>query len=142
MSTKLVSAETKQRLIRYADAVRRYETERRVITDSSGGTMEIPPSTRTLDEYLAARANLVNCREPEIAGLVSQMQIERIDEAMVDKAKTQLDVIAADHNAQIANNELIHLGHKFRAEHKTKIQPHRRRRDGRRSRSTTRRTRS
>src|SRR5205085_761817 len=110
-----------------------HETERHRIYDRDDGFLETSPSTRTLDEYLAARTDLVRCREPEIAELVHQIQIERVDEVMVDETKTELDVIAADQNSQTANNELVALGHKYRAEQETKIQP-RRRKDVTRSR--------
>jgi len=136
-----ISAETTRRLIRYANATKQHETERRVIRDRDGGMLERSPSLPTLKEYFDARDDLVNCPEPDIKTLVHQIQIERIDEVMVDETKTELEVIAADHNVMLADNELVYLGHKFRVEHEATIQPHCRRRDGRRSRTAARRRR-
>jgi hypothetical protein len=96
-----VSETTKQRLIRYATAVQQYETRL---------------SGATIDEHSAAKNDLKNCPESEIQALVHQIWIERIDEAMPDESKTPLDVIQADHDAVLAKNELVALGHKFKAE--------------------------
>jgi len=141
MQVSDISVDSKRRLIRYAKATRQCETERRVIRDRDGGMLERSPSLPTLKEYFDARDGLVNCPEPDIKTLVHQIQIERIDEVMVDETKTELDVIAADHHVMLADNELIHLGHKFRVEQEARVQPHCRRRDGRRSRTAARRRR-
>ena len=122
-----MSPETIKRLSRYAEATRRYEIERY--------------NTTAFDEWLESRKDLSKCSEPQIQEWVHQIQLARVDEAMVDETKTAVDVIAADHAALLANNELLYLGHKFRAEREAQIQPHRRRRDGRRNRSRTNRRR-
>jgi hypothetical protein len=132
---QIISNETKERLIRYANAVERYESERRRIWYRDGSHLEIPPGLRTITERSEARADLLNCPEPDIKALVHTIQLERIDEAMTDETKTEPDVITADHDAMLANNELIYLGQKFRIQ-ETQIQPHRRRKDVRRNRRT------
>jgi hypothetical protein len=133
---QMISPRTKQRLIRYATAQQHYEFEKVRLYDSDGGYREIAPKTKTIDEYLSARADLMNCSE--VRALVHRIQIERIDTAM---KQSELAARKADDDALIANNELVALGHKYKAEQETKIQPHRRRRDVRRKRSRTNRRR-
>lgn len=135
----VVSAESKQRLIRFANAVREYELTSRKIF-SRDGYIDLGPSAASITERAAAKADLVNCPEPEIKAWVHQIQIERIDETMADESKTELDVVRAGHDALIAENELVYLGQKFKAEQARESKPQRRRRDGRRrNRRTDRR---
>ncbi len=139
----VVSAESKQRLIRYANAVREYELTHRKIYYRDGYT-DLGPTAASVTEHTAAKVDLVNCEEPEIQTLVRQIQIERIDEAMADESKTELDVVRASHDVLVAQNELIYLGHKFKAE-QAAVEPKitaRRRRDGRPRSRTNRRRRS
>jgi len=136
-----ISAESRQRLVRFADAVREYEFTHRKIYYRDGSYLDLGPGTASITERAAAKADLVNCPEPEIQLLARQIQIERIDEAMADESKTELDVVRASHDALIAQNELVYLGHKYKQEQETQIKPHCRRRDGRRSRSRTNRCR-
>jgi hypothetical protein len=138
----VISQESKQRLIRYANAVREYELTHRKIYYRDGYA-DLGPSAASVTERAAAKADLVNCPEPEIKDLVYQTQIERVDEAMSDESKTELDVVRASQDALVAQNELIYLGHKFKAE-QAAVEPKitgRRRRDGRPSRSRTNRRR-
>lgn len=132
---------TKKRLIRYAIAKKQYETESRTIYYRDGSHLSIAPSPVTLNEYFGSQSDLLNCSEPEIQALVQQIQLERIDEAMSDETKTQVDVMATSQNAMLADNELIHLGHKFRAEQEKQIKPHCRRKGNvrRRNRRASRR---
>jgi hypothetical protein len=136
---QILSDDTKKRLIRYATAKKQYEIESRAIYYRDGSHLSIAPSLPTLKEYFGSQSDLVNCAEPDIQQLVYQIQIERIDEAMSDETKTEVDVMAASHNAMLADNELVHLGHKYRAEQEAQIKPHCRRRDVARSRNRTRR---
>lgn len=138
---QIISEDAKKRLIRYATAKKQYEIESRAIYYRDGSHASIAPSLLTLNEYFGSQSDLLNCPEPEIQTLVHQIQIERIDEAMSDETKTYVDVMAASHNAMLADNELVHLGHKFRAEQETQIKPHCRRKDARRSSRTDRRQR-
>lgn len=134
-----VSAESKQRLIRFANAVREYEQTSRKIFSRDGYT-DLGPSGASITERAAAKADLVNCPEPEIKAWVHEIQIERIDEAMADESKTELDVVRASHDVLIAENELVYLGHKFKAEQARESKPQRRRREhGRNSRPHCRR---
>ena len=105
-----LSAGTRDRLARYTRAIKRYEIERRKAYFRDGGYLEIPPSGPTIDEHSAAKQDLLNCPEQAIRDLVFQIQVERIDQAMADESKTEVDVMAASHNAMLANNELVGLG--------------------------------
>jgi len=139
----VVSQESKQRVVRYANAVREYELTHRKIYYRDG-YLDPGPSHASVTERAAAKADLVNCPEPEIKDLVYQTQIERVDEAMSDESKTELDVVRVSHDALVAQNELIYLGHKFKAE-QAALEPKitaRRRRDGRPRSRTNRRRRS
>jgi len=139
----VVSQESKQRVVRYANAVREYELTHRKIYYRDG-YLDLGPSHASVTERAAAKADLVNCPEPEIKDLVYQTQIERVDEAMSDESKTELDVVRVSHDALVAQNELIYLGHKFKAE-QAALEPKitaRRRRDGRPRSRTNRRRRS
>ena len=138
---QIISDDTKKRLIRYATAKKQYEIESRAIYYRDGSHMSIAPSLPTLKEYFGSQSDLLKCPEPEIQQLVYRTQVERIDEAMSDETKTYVDVMAASQAALISDNELVYLGHKYRAEQEAQIKPHCRRRDGRRSRTAARRRR-
>jgi len=138
---QIISDDTKKRLIRYATAKKQYEIESRAIYYRDGSHVSIAPSLPTLREYFGSQSDLLNCPEPEIQQLVHQIQLERIDEAMSDETKRYVDVMTASHNGMLADNELVHLGHKFRAEQETQIKPHSRRRDVGRTNRTRRRKR-
>jgi hypothetical protein len=105
-----LSVETRDSLARYTRAINQYEFEQRRIYSRDGGHLEIPPSGRTIDEWSESRADLKKCPEPAIKELVYRIQIERVDEAMADETKTEVDVLAAAHNAKLAENELVSLG--------------------------------
>jgi hypothetical protein len=105
-----LSAGTRDRLARYTRAIKQYEIESRKVYLRDGGYLEVPPSGPAIDEHFAAKQDLRNCPEQAIRDLVFQVQIERIDEAMADESKTELDVLAASHSAMLANNELVYLG--------------------------------
>lgn len=131
-----ISAESKSRLMRYADAVHRVEMSSRKIHFRDGSYLDMGPSLAAHTEYAIAKTELDNCPEPEIKTLVYQIQIERVDEAM---KKSELDQRIADDNSMLAKNELVALGHKFKSE-ELKIQPRisRRREHGRRNRTCRR----
>ena len=118
----VVSEESKRRLIRFANAVREYEVTHWKIFFRDGYT-DLGPSAAAITERAAAKADLANCPELEVKELVHQIQIERIDEAMADESKTELDVVRASNDALIAENELVYLGHKLEAEQASEPKP-------------------
>jgi hypothetical protein len=126
----MISPESQQRLIRYASAVLEVERTSRKIYFRDGGCLDMGCSLPTHAEYRQAKMELAHCPEPEIRALVHQMQIERVDEAM---EKSELEARNADDLAMLAKNELVALGWKFKQEQavETKIQPCRRRKNGR-----------
>jgi hypothetical protein len=109
-----LSAKTKQRLIRYANATVLYESERRRVYFSDGH-LEIPPSTPTLKEWSDARDDLKKCTEPKIKKLVHATQIDRLDDA---RSQTQVMKVADAY--RLAENDLIGLGHKLKGAGKSK----------------------
>jgi hypothetical protein len=137
-----ISDESKQRLIRFANAVREYEFTHRKIHYSDGSYLDLGPSGPSITERAAAKADLLNCPEPEIQAFVYQIDIKRLDEAMADESKTALDVVRAAHDAQLSENELVYLGHKFKTEQarESKRRSCRRREHGRRNSRTARRS--
>src|ERR1700741_4375574 len=98
---KKLSGDTRKKLVRYAQAVKQYELERRKIYFRDGGYLEIPPSGKCIDEWSQARADLKNCRETEIKNLVHRIQIERVNEAMT---QSELAARRAADNAKISEN--------------------------------------
>ena len=126
-----ISAESKHRLVRYANAVHLVEMSSRKIYFRDGAYLDMGPSLTAHTEYSIAKTALDECQEPEIKALVYQTQIERIDEAM---ERSELDQRKADDDAMLAKNELVHLGHKFKTQ-EVQIQPRiSRRKNGRRNR--------
>jgi hypothetical protein len=132
-----ISPESKDRLVRYANAVHLVEMSSRKIYFRDG-YLDMGPSLAAHTEYAIAKTELDYCPEPEIKALVYQTQIERVDEAM---EKSDLERIKADDNGMLAKNALVGLGHEFKAEEPQQIQPRisRRKRNGRRNRRTCRR---
>jgi hypothetical protein len=128
-----VSAETKQRLIRFAVAMKRWETEIRRLYYRDG-YIDIPPSRLTVLEWSVAKDDLKLCTEPEIKQWVWTDDIARLDEVGADESKTELDVIAAGREAMLARNELVALGHNFKQE-QDRNQPRKRRKEHGRSRN-------
>ena len=114
-----LSPETKQRLIRYANAVKRYETGQRRIYFQNDEHVEeyteAPPSSSTISELVNAREELKICPEPKIKRLVYLTQIERLDEAFKCKPGKERSLKAGEIEAayRIADNELVALGHKL-----------------------------
>jgi hypothetical protein len=108
-----LSTGTRDRLARFTRAIKQYEIEGRKVYFRNGGYLEIPPSVQTITEWSESRADLKNCPEQAIRDLLNRIQIERIDDAMADETKTEVDVIAAAHNAKLAENELVALGQRI-----------------------------
>src|SRR6267142_744014 len=79
-----LSGRTRKILVRYAQAVKQYEVERRRVYFRYKGHLEIPPSGPTIDEHSAAKQGLLNCLEPAIKKLVHRILIDRVDEAMAE----------------------------------------------------------
>jgi hypothetical protein len=135
-----ISAESKDRLVRYANAVRLVEMSSRKVYFRDGSYLDMGPSLAAHTEYSIAKTALDDCPEQQIRDLVYATQIERVDEAM---EKSELDQRQADDNAMLAKNELVALGHKFKQEQEIKFTPRissRRREHGRRNRRTHRRS--
>jgi hypothetical protein len=104
-----LSAKTKQRLVRYANAVQQYETKRQKVYFADGSHSETSPSAPIVNEWVDARDDLKNCPEPKIKKLVHRIQIDRLDDT-----RSRIGVMKVVDAYRLAENELIALGHKLK----------------------------
>jgi len=100
-----LSQETKQRLIRYRNAVDRKTKETRVVDHHPLFGTSHQTSVESMQEWVAARKDLQHCPEPEIKALVHRIQSERLDEAEVTIVAVK-DAIEAGHRLYDLGREL------------------------------------
>src|SRR6266567_3463294 len=110
--TKL-SAETRWRLMRFAESYEKHEAKRRTVHEQvypdslETGVVEIP-NDQAFGEFLACRAALKNSTEPEVLDLVDRMDpnsvldrndihtttVEQRDQAYVEMKRVEAEVVA------------------------------------------------